>query len=201
VPRLLSASGVGQVGDGDGARVCQPHAVNELLPDVQVQVPRVPRGCDGSEAARTTKGCGVSWQRDVSRDQLYAAYTRLVAAVWHYESERGFAATCNQPWRERKAYRKLEQTRYEVERSLDLNGWYEWEEARHKALSDSGACCAHCGSKDNLHADHIIPRCQHGPSIASNMQLLCRGCNLSKGGRTMEEWLSTESASRRKPAA
>lgn len=45
---------------------------------------------------------------------------------------------------------------------------------------DKGRCTL-CGSKDNLHFDHIIPYSKGGSSIvADNIQLLCARHNLEK---------------------
>ena len=45
---------------------------------------------------------------------------------------------------------------------------------------DNG-CCVECGSKDNLHFDHIIPYSKGGSSlVADNIQLLCARHNLEK---------------------
>jgi hypothetical protein len=42
-------------------------------------------------------------------------------------------------------------------------------------------CCVMCGSKDNLHFDHIIPYSKGGSSlVADNIQLLCARHNLEK---------------------
>jgi hypothetical protein len=42
-------------------------------------------------------------------------------------------------------------------------------------------CCVLCGSKDNLHFDHIIPYSKGGSSlVAENIQLLCARHNLEK---------------------
>lgn len=42
-------------------------------------------------------------------------------------------------------------------------------------------CCTNCGSKDNLHFDHILPYSKGGTSLkAENIQLLCARHNLTK---------------------
>lgn len=51
------------------------------------------------------------------------------------------------------------------------------------AARDGGAC-RHCGGRDNLAFDHIIPFSQGGASdCAANIQILCRPCNSSKRDR------------------
>lgn len=35
--------------------------------------------------------------------------------------------------------------------------------------------------------DHVIPRCQGGPSTWGNLVACCRECNATKGGRTPEQ--------------
>ncbi|MFH1702449.1 MAG: HNH endonuclease [Nitrospirota bacterium] len=41
--------------------------------------------------------------------------------------------------------------------------------------------CKKCGSKDNLHFDHILPYSKGGSSLlAKNVQLLCARHNLEK---------------------
>lgn len=51
-----------------------------------------------------------------------------------------------------------------------------WERDRAK--------CRKCGATEDLHFDHIIPFVKKGTSkLASNIQLLCMGCNLQKGSK------------------
>jgi hypothetical protein len=40
--------------------------------------------------------------------------------------------------------------------------------------------CAHCGVRENLSLDHIIPVCAGGQSVKSNAQTLCQPCNNRK---------------------
>jgi hypothetical protein len=44
-----------------------------------------------------------------------------------------------------------------------------------------GARCVECGSAEKLEYDHVIPLSRGGSNTARNLQLLCEGCNRSKG--------------------
>ena len=39
-----------------------------------------------------------------------------------------------------------------------------------------------------MEVDHMLPRSRGGTDHPDNLQLLCSGCNKSKGGKTMAEW-------------
>ena len=41
--------------------------------------------------------------------------------------------------------------------------------------------CKHCGSHQNLRADHIFPESKGGPTTLDNLQTLCQSCNSVKG--------------------
>jgi hypothetical protein len=47
---------------------------------------------------------------------------------------------------------------------------------------DSGSC-VQCGSKKNIHFDHIIPVAKGGGNIEANIQILCQICNLRKSDK------------------
>ncbi len=47
---------------------------------------------------------------------------------------------------------------------------------------DSGSC-VRCGSRMDLHFDHIIPVAKGGGNSEANIQLLCQPCNLTKSDK------------------
>lgn len=52
---------------------------------------------------------------------------------------------------------------------------------RYKILERDGNKCRSCGATNCLEIDHIIPRSKGGPTIESNLQVLCADCNRGKG--------------------
>jgi HNH endonuclease len=49
-----------------------------------------------------------------------------------------------------------------------------------------GGRCRNCGSRRDLHFEHVIPRSWGGSSTAENVQVLCRRCNLRKGASLVD---------------
>ena len=45
----------------------------------------------------------------------------------------------------------------------------------------SSGKCAYCGSVESLEIDHIIPVAKGGATEKSNLQVLCKPCNIKKG--------------------
>jgi len=54
------------------------------------------------------------------------------------------------------------------------------EKLRTKIFKRDKYKCVDCGSEENLQIDHIIPFIVGGETVKSNLQTLCRTCNLSK---------------------
>ena len=54
---------------------------------------------------------------------------------------------------------------------------------RWKAAMLPGGICVTCGSRVDLTADHVLPLDNGGTNAPSNLQVLCRSCNSSKGNR------------------
>jgi len=53
-------------------------------------------------------------------------------------------------------------------------------------VARDGERCARCGAAGKMQIDHIHPVAQGGPSLLSNLQLLCAACNNAKGNRLQD---------------
>lgn len=71
----------------------------------------------------------------------------------------------------------------------------EWLDARYFTLKKYGRNCACCGETEGqMHVDHIIPRSIR-PDLeleASNLQVLCRACNLGKSNKDSTNFINTK---------
>jgi hypothetical protein len=77
------------------------------------------------------------------------------------------------------------------------DGFYEsreWLELRYRVLQKADGSCRLCGCRatasNPIHVDHIKPRSTH-PHLAlveSNLQLLCKSCNLGKSNKDATDW-------------
>jgi len=66
----------------------------------------------------------------------------------------------------------------------------EWKTLRNKVFQKYPPLCMRCSNKNNLEVDHVKPRSKY-PELElelSNLQILCRDCNLLKGIKDSSEW-------------
>ncbi len=77
----------------------------------------------------------------------------------------------------------------------DLGDLPNYRTHRHRLYGEQEGVCAGCDTHFPfrvMEVDHILPRSKGGTDHADNLQLLCSGCNRSKGGRTMAEWRAAQ---------
>ena len=78
----------------------------------------------------------------------------------------------------------------------DLGDLPNYRTHRHRLYGVQEGVCAGCATHFPfrvMDVDHILPRSRGGTDHPDNLQLLCSGCNRSKGGRTMAEWRAARS--------
>ena len=86
---------------------------------------------------------------------------------------------CPQHLAEWKARREQARNRGKTtERGYDNR----WRKLRSTAIAQQ-PFCTHCGTTEDLTADHIIPLSAGGTSTENNIQVLCRSCNGRKSDR------------------
>ncbi len=90
------------------------------------------------------------------------------------------------PFHVAKKYRKLDRTK------TFLLGW-QWRQLRYEVLKDRGARCELCGATaadSRIEVDHIKPISKHWDLrlMKSNLQVLCRDCNMGKGNRYADDF-------------
>jgi len=60
---------------------------------------------------------------------------------------------------------------------------------RRAVFQRDGFRCCHCGSQNQLRADHIISESNGGPTVLENLETLCNSCNSRKGRRNGQRHL------------
>lgn len=79
----------------------------------------------------------------------------------------------------------------EPPRRTDLGDLPNYRTHRHRLYGEQEGVCEGCQTHFPfrvMDVDHKLPRSRGGTDHAANLQLLCSGCNRSKGNRTMAEW-------------
>lgn len=80
--------------------------------------------------------------------------------------------------------------RARIARVLSTLTAQEWE----VVLEAAGRACIYCGGGDRLSMDHLTPISRGGPHTSENVAPACLPCNLSKGAKTVMEFLAEEEA-------
>ena len=83
----------------------------------------------------------------------------------------------------------------EPPKRTDLGDLPNYRTHRHRLYGEQEGVCAGCDTHFPfrvMDVDHILPRSRAGTDHPDNLQLLCSGCNRSKGGRTMAEWRAAQ---------
>ena len=79
----------------------------------------------------------------------------------------------------------------EPPRRTDLGKLPNYRTHRHRLYGEQEGTCPGCDTHFPfrvMSVDHILPLSRGGTDHEDNLQLLCTGCNSSKGNKTMSEW-------------
>ena len=118
----------------------------------------------------------------------------LISSI--YGQKIGRKADRKSKWK-RRALRAEALLREREKRSFERASFYDspaWQRLRYEALKRSNGKCELCGSGKSqgsvLHVDHIKPRSRfpHLELELSNLQVLCKPCNMGKGARDDTDW-------------
>ena len=77
----------------------------------------------------------------------------------------------------------------------DLGELPNYRTHRHRLYGEQEGVCIGCDTHFPfrvMDVDHILPKSRGGTDHPDNLQLLCSGCNRSKGNRTMAEWKAAQ---------
>jgi len=77
-----------------------------------------------------------------------------------------------------------------VSEEVDFYDSNAWKVMRVVVFGYWGHCCLRCGSFDDLHIDHVVPR-SIAPELEmefDNLQVLCESCNLEKSNKNSNDY-------------
>ena len=76
----------------------------------------------------------------------------------------------------------------------DRDHFPNYRTQRHRLYGEQEGVCNGCDTHflfRVMEVDHILPLSRGGTDHPNNLQVLCPGCNRSKGDKTMAEWRAT----------
>ncbi|MBC6441286.1 MAG: HNH endonuclease [Rhodospirillales bacterium] len=138
---------------------------------------------------------------DMVFDPFCGCATSLVAAD---RLQRGWAGVDLSPLAVKLVNDRIKQDRglwggvtalTEPPKRTDLGKLPNYRTHRHRLYGEQEGVCVGCETHFPfrvMDVDHILPRSKGGTDHPDNLQLLCSGCNRSKGGRTMAEWKASQ---------
>lgn len=95
------------------------------------------------------------------------------------------ALSAQHKWRENNPEAQLQYASARRARKI-ANGVYAVTTREMRRLYTSA--CIYCGSRDSIHADHVLPLKRGGRHSIGNLAPACAQCNLSKNAKTVMEW-------------
>lgn len=133
----------------------------------------------------------MQYKKDGKNPELVKVYEKMQPGVWSYNGIFKLVDAWQEESNGRKVFKfKLELTEEDLIikhdiKNLDHTRMIPSDVKLEVWKRDKGQCVL-CGSKENLHFDHIIPFSKGGSSLtAKNIQILCAKCNLSKHDKIM----------------
>lgn len=127
----------------------------------------------------------VRYKSDQSYRELVKVYEKIRAGIWAYNGTFKLIDAWQETSNTRKVFKfkleLMEATNVDISlNEVDIDRLIPSSVKLEVWKRDKGKCII-CGSKDNLHFDHIIPYSKGGSSLlAKNIQLLCARHNLAK---------------------
>lgn len=143
--------------------------------------------CKACRAESGSKWRKENRESDMARKAAWAANNRAkVAAINASYRDRNPQSSANYSaaWRKRNPERSRIQLQNKRARKRDNGGKLSAGLAEKLFAMQKGKCAC-CGLPlgDDFHLDHIVPSALGGPNEDSNIQLLRRKCNMSKGAK------------------
>lgn len=128
----------------------------------------------------------LKYRRGVADPERVRVYEKLRSNIWAYNGEFLLLDSWTEPSNGRLVFKFKLKLIYDgpvasdAPLELDHTRFIPSDVKRAVFKRDCG-CCVKCGSRDNLHFDHVIPYSKGGSSlVATNIQLLCARHNLGK---------------------